>query len=79
MSPLQTTFFFYFLLVLIKPEIKPNKNSLTQESEDGAGTLRFCNAVEDFWGLTWLWQVVQGEGRIGGGKGKLLLSLGGVI
>lgn len=76
MSSLQTIFSFYLLLGFIKPEVKTNKNSLTQESEDRAGKLGVCNAVADFWGLTWL---VQGEGRIGGGKGKLLLSLRGVI
>ena len=58
MSPLQTIFSFYFLLVFIKTKVKTNKNSLTQGSEDRACTLRFYNAMEDFWGLTWLWQVV---------------------
>lgn len=58
MSPLQTIFSFYFLLVFIKTKVKTNKNSLTQGSEDRACKLRFYNAMEDFWGLTWLWQVV---------------------
>lgn len=67
MSPLQTILSFYFLLVFIKTKVETNKNSLTQESEDGACKLRFCNVVEDLLGLMGFGRLSKGKVGLGGG------------